>query len=889
MGLHIVLATKKDGKVRFCVDYRRLNDVTVKDAYPLPRVDDCLDSLAGSKWFSSMDLNSGFWQIGMSPDDKEKTAFITSLGLYQFTVMPFGLANSPSTFERLMENILRGLQWQECLVYMDDVITPSRTFEDGIIRLEHILERLTHANLKLKPSKCTLFQKEIKFLGHVVSESGITTDPEKISDVRDWPIPTTAKQVRSFLGLCSYYRRFVQSFAKIARPLHRLCEKQTKFEWTEECTQSFETLKSQLTTAPILAYPLPDLGFILDTDASDKSVGAVLSQSQEGSERVIAYMSKTMNKHEQQYCVTRKELLAVVIALKTFHSYLYGQKILLRTDNAAISWMKNLKKPTGQTARWLQEIETYHLEIVHRAGRTHSNADALSRRPCKSCERQELGNMDSEDEDDSVQNGTTEVQHGSICAITRSSLTNENAIQNTISISGWEQSDIRQAQMEDDDISLVFVHKECDDPRPQWDMVSQASSALKTIWRSWDRLKIEGGLLYRQFIDEEKNTDLLQLLVPKSLRSDVLHNFHDIPSAGHLGAEKTLSRIQQFFYWPQMKKDVEMYCKNCDHCAARKPPKSIRAPLKTFSVGEPMERVAVDILGPLPLTDMKNKYILVVSDCFTKWTEAFPIPDQESITVTKVIVNEFICRFGAPLQLHSDQGGTFEAQLFQHMCCLFRIQKTRTTSQRPQANGTVERFNRTLLSMLTMYSQKNQKSWDSTLPQVMMAYRSSVHSSTGVTPNKMMFGRNILMPMAAIIPRPPREDEVTNGEDYVEKLQGILSDVHETARRHIKQNTEYQKKHYDVKTKHREFDVGQPVWLYDASKRVGVCSKLTCKWKGPYVIMKRLDDVTYLVKRSPKQKGKVYHIDRLLPYRGRNPPRWFRTQKPTVTDGGATG
>ena len=197
---NIVLATKKDGKVRFCVDYRRLNDVTVKDAYPLPRVDDCLDSLAGSKWFSSMDLNSGFWQIGMSPDDKEKTAFITSLGLYQFTVMPFGLANSPSTFERLMENILRGLQWQECLVYMDDVITPSRTFEDGIIRLEHILERFTHANLKLKPSKCTLFQKEIKFLGHVVSESGITTDPEKISAVRDWPIPTSAKQVRSFLG-----------------------------------------------------------------------------------------------------------------------------------------------------------------------------------------------------------------------------------------------------------------------------------------------------------------------------------------------------------------------------------------------------------------------------------------------------------------------------------------------------------------------------------------------------------------------------------------------------------------------------------------------------------------------------------------------------------------
>ena len=245
-----------------------------------------------------------------------------------------------------MENVLRGLQWQECLIYMDDIIVPSTTFSEGLERLERIFIRLSEVNLKLKPSKCTFFQKQIQFLGHIVSENGVATDPQKVSAIIDWPVPTSAKQTRSFIGLCSYYRRFVQGFAQIARPLHKLCEKSANFHWTDECQISFDILKRKLSESPILAYPLPSRDFILDTDASDKAVGAVLSQIQENTERVIAYMSKAMNKHEQQYCVTRKELLAVVVALKNFHSYLYGQKVLLRTDNAAVTWMKNLKTPT---------------------------------------------------------------------------------------------------------------------------------------------------------------------------------------------------------------------------------------------------------------------------------------------------------------------------------------------------------------------------------------------------------------------------------------------------------------------------------------------------------------------------------------------------------------
>ena len=247
-------------------------------------------------------------------------------------------------------------------------------------------------------------------------------------------------------------------------------------------------------------------------------------------------------------------------------------------------------------------------------------------------------------------------------------------------------------------------------------------------------------------------------------------------------------------------------------------------------------------------------------------------------TIVKVLVNEFICRFGTPLQLHSDQGSTFESKIFREMLSLFRIEKTRTTSQRPQANGGVERFNRTLISMLTMYCQENQRHWDEVLPQVLMAYRSSVHSTMGVSPNMMMLGRNITMPIEAIIPKPreSRENDFSDADDYVYRLQESLSKVHELARKCLKQNADYQKKYYDTKAQVREFEEGQPVWLYDTSKRLGVCSKLTCKWKGPYVITKKIDDITFVVKRSQKQKGKVYHVDRLLPYKGRNPPRWYK-------------
>ena len=378
----VVLVTKKDGSQRLCVDYRQLNAATVKDAFPLPRVDDSLSALSGSRWFSTLDLASGYWQVAMDASTKEKAAFVTSSGLYEWNVMPFGLCNAPSTFARLMELVLKGLHWKICLIYLDDVIVMAPTFEEELERLKQVFEQLAQAGLKLKPKKCFLFWKRVSSLGHVVTEEGITADPGKVEQVRTWPVPESSMEVKSFLGLASYYHRFIPAFSTVAQPLYKLTEAKTEFVWTGQCQQAFDSLKGLLTSARVLAYPTREGKFVLDTDASDHGIGVALSQLQDGVERPIAFASRTWSKSERNYCVTHHELLAIVEFVKQHRHYLQGARFSIRTDHAPLRSVINAKDPEGQLAPWIEFLSAFHFEIQYRAGQRHQNADALSRRPC---------------------------------------------------------------------------------------------------------------------------------------------------------------------------------------------------------------------------------------------------------------------------------------------------------------------------------------------------------------------------------------------------------------------------------------------------------------------------------------------------------------------------
>jgi hypothetical protein len=383
----VQLVKKKDGTYRFCVDYRKLNSLTKTDAYPLPRTDDILNKLNGAKWFCKIDLLSSYWQVGMTDRAKERSAFCVKGGLYEWNRMPFGLCNSPSTFERLIENVLLGLNWISCLCYMDDIILFAETELELLCRLDDVLTRLGEANLKAKPVKCSLFRREVDFLGHAVSEEGIGMDPARVSAVKEWKQPTNINEVRSFLGTAGYYRKFVKDFAKIAAPLFNLTCKTIKFEWSQACEKSFNSLKEALIINPVLKYPDMTKPFILDCDASNSGLGSVLSQIDENNmERVIAYASRSLTKCELNYCVTRKELLCVVWSVEHFRHYLFGCKFKVRTDHSSLKWLMEFKEPRDQVARWIETLSNYVFEVVHRPGRAHGNADGLSRQ-CNQCKR----------------------------------------------------------------------------------------------------------------------------------------------------------------------------------------------------------------------------------------------------------------------------------------------------------------------------------------------------------------------------------------------------------------------------------------------------------------------------------------------------------------------
>ena len=648
--------------------------------------------------------------------------------------------------------------------------------------------------------------------------------------------------------------------------MHRLTEKNVVFKWTPECTEAFQKLKQALTTSPILIYPSLDKEFILDTDASGTGVGAVLSQiGEDGKEHVIAYYSKTLSKTERQYCVTRRELLAVIMAVKHFHHYLYGVHFLIRTDHGALTWLTNFKNPEGQLARWLEILGTYNYTIKHRAGLRHGNADGLSRRPCRECNHCEK--RENHDQD----------LNQDICQKTRAIRTNESDETEPSEIStNWVDSksheELKQSQ-EADPILKTVIQWLNSATKPKWQDISHLDKTHKAYWAQWDRFTIVNGILYRKWINTTTSDHLLQYVLPSCFRNEVLKALHDDPLAGHMGVKRTIARVRYRFYWVGYQAFVERYCQRCIECQKRKgPSQNTRAAMKTYVVGETMDRVALDILGPVPQTYNGNKYLLVITDYFTRYAEAYALPNINASTVAEKMVTEFICRYGVPTQVHTDQGAQFTSDLFVELCKMLHIDKTRNSPFHPQSSGLVEKLNGTIEDMLSKFVTKNQRDWDTYLPFIMLAYRSAPHDTLGESPNLMMFGREVQIPVDLVF---GKQHEAKSVPDYVDHLFNRMDRVHNIARDRLIKAADRQKRRYDLTCKTREYKTGDGVMLRDTRKYKGRSPKLQFKWEGPFTVIKVISDVLYQIQEGPKTKSKIVHTNRLKPYKGYM-KRWYQ-------------
>jgi transposase InsO family protein/predicted aspartyl protease len=1043
---NIVLVRKKDQTLRCCIDYRQLNNVTRKDAYPLPRTDMCLDAMNGSSWFSTFDLRSSYHQVPMDPRDADKTAFICREGQFRFLTMPFGLCNAGATFQRLMDVVMSGLSFEVCLAYLDDVIVFAPTIQEQFVRLRLVLSRFQEAGLKLKPSKCCLLQTSVAFLGHVVSAGVVSVDPKKVEDISNWPTPTNLTEVRSFIGLCSYYRRFVKDFGAIAAPLNSLSGKNHAFVWDESCQKSFDALKQCLISAPTLAMPNDVDSFVLDTDASAWAIGAVLSQNQEGIEKPVAYASRKLSKQEMNYCVTKRELLAVVFFLKYFRHYLMGRRFQVRTDHAALQWLRRIPDPVGQQARWIGYMEEFDFTVVHRPGSRHGNADALSRKPCRnqSChcitgDEADL-NMDvhrtlvvrgvepngsysssanvhdttsvravrgSEtkgplssstlDRDttlskvlfvpDTVQEAVgvhLEQSAGGIsppdlssewstvdedefeeqdaegvpldpalkgvsatsCAVSR--VTDETSCKGVAeelerggagrvmaeaaSIGGpdrpqavpndaSEQSaslsvevigvdgvrgepvlkgttpvtravsvvtpgvptctleNIAQEQEKDEDIRPVLAMRRSSDVKPTWDEAAPLSPVAKALWQQWEQLRVCNNILCRRFEYVDGRPAVLQAIVPYSLREEMFRAVHEGMTGGHMGRTRTEDQLQRRAYWPGWTSDVRHFLKRCQPCARYQRGGVPRiTPLKPMVAGDVWERVSIDITGPHPRSRRGNIYLLTVVDHFSKWSDAFPLPNHNATTVARTLFDRVIAVFGPPLQLLSDRGAEFESSLMQEFCKWLGIQKLRTTAYKPSTNGIVERYHRSLNSILAKIIAEDQRDWCERVPVATAAYRASTHEVTGYSPNFLMFGRENRAPVDVLLGvDESSEDKDTSVDEFVESKRRLMREVYSRVRQQLGVAANKRKDYYDTKVKSTIFVVGTWVWYLYPRRRVGLSPKWQRHCTGPYLIVRVISPHNLAIQKTKRSKPFVVHRDKLKLFLGDAPPSWIST------------
>jgi len=799
---------------RLVVDYRALNSKTILDRMPMPHPEDVFSQLAGAKVFAKLDIKAMFNQIEISEEDIPKTAFSTSFGLFECPLMPFGLVNAPATAVRLMREVLRDLDGKSCYVYFDDIIVYAEDPGELIQRCCAVFERLRHHNLKLNPGKCKFVTDSVHFLGHIISSKGVEIDPRRVEQVKKFPVPRNPSDVRSFHGLCSYNRKFIRDFAKIAKPLTQLMGKPSDFVWSVEAQGAFEKLRDALVSAPILVHFNHNAKHELRTDASSFAIGAILYQIHDDPEQTgtVLYYSKTLSKAQRNYSATERELLAAFQSITELRHYLIGKEFTLVTDHAALSLIHNRKDPHHRLARWVAQLQCYTFNVVYKSGAKHQDADCMSRLVTDDLTEEERTEEASED------------TIRAVYQVTR---------QNLEDPTGEDEShlplgtlvDIRAEQRED-----TYCKKFIDI------LESDATDLEKSVKAK--NFMMQDDQLYRLSANNAPT-----LVIPACRRGAIMLSFHDFPLAGHLGFSRTYINIKKRYFWPKMRRDIKHHVASCLGCQKRKASNRRRQGfIRPLPIAEDVfDTVGIDLITKLPRSHNGYNTILVCTDNLSKYVVTAPLKDEKAETIIHAFFNSVISKHGCPRVVISDRGANISGEASRDFFRLFGIKRHLTSAYHPQSNGQTERFNRTLAASLTIYVDKHQKTWSDYVQALTFAYNISEHSVTRVTPYELIFHRRPRVPIDNVLERsefvdPSRPEPGSLSSETVNKM-----------KQYIMQNQMANKKRLDARLSPSEFKEGDLVLVERPTRVRGTANKLQYQYIGPYKVLEKISDLSFKI------------------------------------------
>ena len=845
----LVPVKKKNGTTRWCVDYRELNKATVKDSFPLPNIEESLTRMANCNVFSALDGTGAYHAVHIDEQDREKTAFACHKGTFHFKRMPFGLCNAPATFSRLIMKALMGLDKKYYAPFLDDVAIFSKSFNHHMKHLWNVLNAQRQAGMTLNPAKCQLFRSKIDFLGHTVSGEGIETNKEFVEVIEQWPIPKNIKELRTFLGKTGYYRKFIKDYSKIACPLLNMITaeatktKNKRITLTELQLMAFEQLKKALTSAPVLTFAdfQSDEPFILDTDWSKDpgAIGAVLSQVQDGQERVICYGARKLTSAERDYSSNKGELLAVIHFIKLWKFFLWPKKFILRTDHAALKWIYSMDHPQSMLMRWLETLSHHNFDVVCRKGTQHGNADALSRITHVDLEGKVLQDQ-TDDFNNEIQQLEEEVLEGEeeddVVQYERS-LAADNTMK---TVKSWLQGDF-----------------------PEKETIKGKGRDLHAYWHLSKLLLLHDDRIFLRWKTLTGKT-IKRLCIPENMQTTLIRRYHE---QAHVGQDRLTASLQEKFYFNGMKQKVAEVVNNCTVCqqigGQNKPQQHTH---KETMSEEPWQKISVDLVGPMPKSSNGNTYLLTAKCCFTRWIEAIPIDNIQADTVARALFNHVLSRYGMPEVIHSDRGKQFECELMKSLCKLLGIKKTFTPAYNPKSNP-VERAHRDMKAALRAMEHL-PGDWEDHLPMVLLALRTSKCRSTGVSPYLAMFGRQAQVPLDVMYGNPgvaEEEDETSITKTVRENLETIYKYMRE---KQLKA-TERQRTQY--KDKEETFQVGDKVWVFTPTIKKEKGSKFSIYWTGPWVVVEKVSDVVFIVKTvgnwNKKELALTVGIDRIKRYK----------------------